>query len=153
MTIRRRLALPAALLAALLALALAWPGGGALGHSYRHGDVQIGHIWAKPAAAGDGLAVFGPLLAGGKGDRLVGASSPDAERVGFRRMENGRETVLPALDLAPGQVLALAEWREHIRLEGLKRTLREGDRVPLTLRFAGAGPIEVEIHIETTPGH
>jgi periplasmic copper chaperone A len=137
---------------AAVLLALLWLPGDGTAHSYRHGDVQIGHVWAPPAD-GDTAAVYMPLLARGAPDRLVAASSPAAERVRFRRVENGRIEWLDEIALEPGRPLGLAEWREHLWLDGLTRPLRRGDRVPLVLRFAEAGEIEVEIHVETAPGH
>lgn len=137
---------------AALVLAVAFWAASVAAHSYRHGDVQIGHVWAPPAD-GDTAAVYMPLLAHGAADRLVDASSPMAERVRFRRVENGREAWLDEIALEPGVPLGLAEWREHVWLEGLSEPLRKGDRIPLVLRFAEAGEIEVEVYVETAPGH
>ncbi|MFD1381356.1 copper chaperone PCu(A)C [Fodinicurvata halophila] len=49
-----------------------------LAHSYKLGDLSIGHIWAPPPVEGaDGLPVYGPFLNNGNESiTLVGASSP-----------------------------------------------------------------------------
>ena len=137
-------------LAVILALpSLAWA------HSARLGDVMIGHMWAMPTGPeAEGAMVFMPLLNNGENaERLVGASSPAAGEAYLRKGKGEDAERLEALDLEPGQPVALAEWREHIWLEGLEAPLKVGDRVPLTLHFENAGQITVDVWIETEPGH
>lgn len=145
-----RIRLPIALVTAMIAVVLGATEAAA--HSYRHGHVQIGHVWAPPAD-GDGAAVYMPLIARGAPDRLIAASSPAAEHVSFRKEVNGNIEEFDEISLEADRPLGLAEWREHLWLEDLTVPLREGDRVPITLHFAEAGEITVEIHVETTPGH
>lgn len=149
---RRRLARGALL--ALLAAA-GWPVGLARAHSYKLGDIAVGHLWAPPPAAGaDGLPVYGPLLNRGETTvRLVGVSSPLAERVRFRRRQDDKTAWPEALELMPMRPLALAAWREHIWVEGLKRSLGEGERLPLLLDFGPAGQLEADAVIEGAAGH
>ena len=43
-------------------------------------------------------------------------------------------------DLTPGGA--------HLMLIGLKRTLKPGETLPITLEFAKAGKVPVELHVE-----
>ncbi len=117
--------------------------------------MEVGHVWAPPSdPKAGGVAVYGPLLNVGKdADRLVGASSPIAEKVRFRIAKDGKTTWPEAVDLAPGRPLALAPWRVHIWLSGLKHPLKDGDSFDLVLNFAKAGQHTVTVIVERTPGH
>ena len=143
----------AALLAAA-ALALLAPSA-ASAHSYVFGSMEVGHVWAPPPdPKADGIPVYGPLLnVGAAADRLVAASSPIAERVRFRIAKDGKTTWPDAVELAPGKPLALAPWRVHLWLSGLKRPLKDGDSFELTLTFAKAGTHAVQVIVEHAAGH
>src|SRR3546814_11109635 len=95
-----------------------------------------------------------PILNNGETpDRLVVAASPVAAQVRFRAAKDGETRWPEAIPLAPGKPFALAEWREHIWLTGLKRPLKPGDRFPLTLTFAKAGKLDIEVMVEESGGH
>lgn len=127
----------------------------ALAHSYELGRIAIGHIWAPPAEAGAAsAAVYGPILNRGEAPaRLIEASTPVAEQARFRA-ENAGEVRWPeAIEFPPGRPVALAAWREHIWLSGLRRPLVEGSSFGLTLDFGDAGSITVEVVVERSAGH
>lgn len=127
----------------------------ALAHSYTLGDLMIGHVWAPvPGEGATTLPVYVPLMNRGEEPvRLIAASSPIAADVRFRKAKDGEAEWLPAIEVGPGAVLALAAWREHIWLTGLNRQLGEGDTFPLTLDFGAAGEITIEVMVEQSPGH
>src|SRR3546814_15473315 len=59
-------------------------------HSYKLGDLMIGHAWAPPSDGGE-AAVYMPILNTGETpDRLVGAASPVAAQVRFRARSEER---------------------------------------------------------------
>lgn len=147
-----RFATRMAALGAALLLTLAAPLA-AQAHSYRFGDIDIGHVWAPPPAGGvDGVAVYGPLFNEGQHPvRLVGASSPIARAVRFRVVKDGQERWLKEIDLPVGVPVSLAGWREHIWLSGLKKPLKAGDRFDLTLDFGDAGSKTVEVMVQASP--
>jgi len=124
-------------------------------HSYKLGDIAVGHIWAPPPEDdAEGLAVFGPILnQGGATVRLVGASTPIAGQVRFRRLSDGAATWVDAIELRPGKPLALAAWREHIWLSELRKPLKNGDAFDLTLDFGSAGTLKIKVEVETAGGH
>ena len=131
---------------AVLGLLVAGPAGA---HSFTAGPIEIGHPWAPPAAAGDGSVYLVLATRGKSGDRLIGASTPIAERVEIRD-EAGNP--LDGLDILPKRPFALRPGRRFLALIGLKQPLELGDSFPLTLRFKEAGAIEVTVIVETTPG-
>lgn len=121
-------------------------------HSYTHGDIAIGHAWALPAQSGDGQAFF-PLVNNGKErDELVAARSPICALIELRRNNRYDDPPLTTFVLEPGKPVALRPTARHLRLMGLKAPLLPGQRFTAILDFLNAGEIEVEFHVETTPG-
>lgn len=95
---------------------------------------------------------------GAEPDRLVGASSPAAARVGLHLslVEGGVMRMRPvdALDLRPGETVAMTPGGAlHLMLEGLKDPLVAGGTVPISLQFEHAGDVEVEAGIVGPGGH
>lgn len=125
---------------------------GAQAHSYRIGEIQIGHPWtrATPPAAKVAGAFMSFTNEGGTADRLVGGSSPIAEKVEIHTMEmtGGIMKMRPladGLEVPAGAKVELAPGGFHVMLIGLKQPIVEGDKVPLTLTFEKGGDIEVEL--------
>ena len=137
-------------LAALLAVS---GPGAACAHGYQLGDLAIGHIWAPPTAD-HAVGVYVAIMnQGAQPERLIGASSAIADEVRLRAVQDGQARWLEAVDLAPGEVVALAPWREHLWLTGLKRPLREGDSFEMTLDFESAGAVTVTVVVEAAASH
>ncbi|RDD63416.1 copper chaperone PCu(A)C [Ferruginivarius sediminum] len=142
----RRIALTLAVLLLLLP-------GSALAHSAKLEKIAIGHAWAPPTEA-DAGPVYMPLLNDGDSEvHLVELSSPVAEKVYLRTGKGANAERIGDLVLQPGQPLALAAWRVHVWMEGLKRPLKVDDRFLLTLRFKDAGEVAIDVIVESTPGH
>ena len=137
---RRRLLLaaPLALLAARRASA----------HSYKLGNIEIGHPWARPSAT-DAAAVFLAMSNLGRNtDRLTGGATPVAKEVLLRDQDG---SALEYLELPPHHPLALRPGRRYIALRGLKGPLALDDSFPLTLRFDHAGEVSVTVMVEDGP--
>jgi len=138
--------------AAALGVALA---SSAFAHSYKFGDIEVGHLWAPPTSAASKTEtdVYGPIFNSGKsGDRLLSATSPLAEKIEFR---TGKDEAAAgaAIDLPPSKPVSLAAWGTHLRFIGLKHPLKEKDWVPLHLVFENAGAHDVKVLIEAAPTH
>lgn len=127
----------------------------ALAHGYRAGTLSIQHPWSRETAVGQ--AVGGGFLSisnsGNREDRLLSGTSPVAAEVqlhtmtvdgGVMRMRQVTDGIaIPAkgsVDLKPGGY--------HIMFMGLKRQLRQGERVPVTLRFQRAGSVTVQFAVQ-----
>ncbi|MDL2337098.1 MAG: copper chaperone PCu(A)C [Pseudomonadota bacterium] len=78
-------------------------------------------------------------------DRLIGASTPVAERA-----EMGGASAAPAVNfvIAAGQSSALNEQGTYLKLVGLKLPLYVAGSYPLTLVFEKVGPIETNLSID-----
>jgi hypothetical protein len=138
-------------LLALAAGAMLLMTGGAGAHSYRLGAIQIGHLWAKPPTHGE-LEVLGPLFnSGTTPDQLIAAHSSVVRAVTFQRETAGKEQTLQAIDIPAGEAVSLAPWSQGIRLTGVASTVQVGSTIPLTLEFAHAGRIDVEVLVERSP--
>jgi periplasmic copper chaperone A len=123
-------------------------------HSYRQGDIQIGHAWARatPSQA-TAAAVYMPFLNVGKQpDRLLAVSTPIATSAMLHASstDNGinRMTGLENLLLPPQRPIALRSGGTHIMLMGLRRPLQVGERFPLILQFQQAGTITIEVIVQ-----
>ncbi|MGE0231824.1 MAG: copper chaperone PCu(A)C [Flavobacteriaceae bacterium] len=140
---------PVANSAAVLALTLmAFAPGAVSAHNYTLGKIAIGHVWAKPAEHGGATAVYGPIFDQGKDPVTLKSVSTPVGRAGFGSGKEGASGQLDHIDIPAGRPLALAAWREHIRVENLARSLKAGDHFPLTMDFGTAGRITVEVEIE-----
>jgi periplasmic copper chaperone A len=147
---------PGRILLAGLALFAA---GAAHAHDYKLGRIAIGHPWARPTAEGTkaGAAYLTLENAGGEADSLVGVNSPVAGQAQIHETTNDggvmkMRQVQGGVALAPGATVAFKPGGYHIMLLGLKQKLAEGEHIPLTLTFAKAGSIGVEMYVERSPG-
>lgn len=118
--------------------------------------LKIGRPWARPALAGRAGAGYLTITnAGRSADTLLGAESPVAARVTIHEMSMAggimRMRALPSLTIGAGAAVAFAPGGMHLMLEGLKRDLKVGDRVPATLTFAKAGKVAVVFAIQDAP--
>ena len=84
-------------------------------------------------------------------DRLVGASSPAAAKVELHVTEKKGDVLrmreVKAYDIPAGGSFELAPGGAHLMLVDLKAPLKEGAKVPLTLRFEKAGEVKVELQV------
>jgi copper(I)-binding protein len=142
-----------ALLAVLL-VGAALGGPQAAAHGYGAGDLQVRHPWTRTTPAGATVAAGYLEIrnSGQQADRVVGASTPAAERVEFHvqvqegdvlKMREVKDFGVPAR-----QRLTLRPGGSHLMLVGLKQALVKGARVPLTLRFERAGELQIELEVQ-----
>ena len=84
-------------------------------------------------------------------DRLVGASSPVAARVQthvtVREGEVFRMREVKGYDVPANGSFELTPGGAHLMLVDVKRPLKEGGKVPLTLRFQRAGEVKTELQV------
>lgn len=125
-------------------------------HDFRAGNLSIDHPYATPSLPGvsTGAAyVRGIRNKGQEADRLIGASTPVAERVELHTMKMDgdvmRMRALDGIDLPAGQEVQLRHGQaQHLMLVGLKKPLVAGDRFDLTLRFEKAGATTVKAWVQ-----
>ncbi len=68
-------------------------------------------------------------------------------------MRSGEDAPMREIMLEPKRPIALRAGRPHLALHGITQPLAAGDEFPLTLRFAGAGSVEVTVMVEAAPAH
>jgi len=140
---------------ALFAVAMFLVCNSAWAHSYKFGDIEVGHLWGPPpsAAKSNEIDVFGPIFNSGvKSDRLLSVTSPLAQKVEFCIGKNEAASAA-AINLPPGKPVSLASWGVHLRLIGLKQVLTDKDWVPIHLVFEKAGAHDAKVLIEAAPTH
>jgi periplasmic copper chaperone A len=138
--------------AAIGLLALLVP---ALASGQTAGDLAISHPWTRPTPGtmtpGVGymtLENHGPV-----DDRLLSAESPAAGAVTMHKSEvkDGIARMLPheeGIAIPAHGSASLEPGGYHLMLSNLKAPLALGQAVPLTLTFAKAGRVTVELRVE-----
>jgi hypothetical protein len=106
--------------------------------------------WTRPVPAGMNGAGYLTIVNRGRiADRLIGASSPAAVKVSIHqsRQVGGVMTMraIPFLDVGAGGRVSLAPGGLHLMLEGLRRPLRVGQSLPVSLIFAVAGQVRANL--------
>lgn len=125
--------------------------------------IEVRDAWARETNAATTAIYLTAANNGGTGDRLTGASSATGNASlhvtqsvdGIARMRPVPQS--EGLALPAGDELTLRPGGAHIMLTGLRRPLRAGDTIPLTLVFAGSGATPIEVPVrpagETNHGH
>jgi hypothetical protein len=137
--------------AVMAALMLTLTATGAMAQS--SGDITVESIWARatPPGAKTGAIYLTLANKGDSDDKLVGASTPAAAMAGLHTeiMANGVMEMRPvkSVDVPAGGKAVLKPGARHIMLMGLKQRLKQGAHFPLTLRFAHAAPLTVQVEI------
>ncbi len=137
-----------ALMAALMLAGAAAPSLAAPGRA----SIVVEDAWCPPTPPGAPTAAgyltlrnLGPV-----GDRMTGASSPRAAQVTLHSMSKAggimrMREVTGGLAAPPGaRVEVQPGGAMHLMLIGLKRPLRAGEHVPVTLRFSRAGEVHAD---------
>lgn len=143
----------AALIAAGAAVAVL-AGVPAAAHSYEKGDMRVRHPWTRATPPGAAVAAGYMEIrnSGARPDRLVGASTPVAERVELhltvREGEVMRMREIPQLEVPARQRVTLRPAGAHFMIVGLRKPLAKGEQVPLTLRFERAGALQVMLEVQ-----
>ncbi|TAK91284.1 MAG: copper chaperone PCu(A)C [Burkholderiaceae bacterium] len=124
-------------------------------HEYTHGALQINHPWVRASIPGasNGAAYIVNISNHGKtGDALIKISTPIAHGAELHQhiMEGSMVKMFPVkrIDIPAGGSATLSPGGYHIMLFGLKQELKTGERYPMTLTFAKAGRIEIEVKAE-----
>lgn len=112
---------------------------------------KVEDAWARPTVAGQAagggfLKITSPVA-----DRLLGASSPAAKAVELHTMQMDGDVMrmreVPAIELPAGRTVELRPGGLHVMFIGLAQPLKEGQSVPLTLRFEKAGELQVQMQV------
>ena len=123
-----------AALAATLLLAAA-------GEPWAGSTVVVTRPWVRATVEGQTATAAYMTLASDRDLVLVAVSSPVAGRAAIHEMQmrDGRMTMrpVPRLTLGAGRPVSLRQGHFHVMLEAIKRQLKAGETVRLTLRLTG----------------
>ena len=114
---------------------------------------QVKQPWSRamPPTAPTGAVYFVLHNPAGMADRLIGASTPRAEKAELHQHvhENGlmRMRQVDAVSLEPRGRVIFEPGGYHVMLFGLKQPLVAGDRFPITLHLETAGDVTTEVQV------
>lgn len=126
----------------------------ATAHGYGKGELQVRHPWARATPPGAKVAAGYLELrnSGNEPDRVVGASTPAAERVELHVLSREGDVMkmreVKGFEVPARQRLVLRPGGSHLMIVGIKRPLVKGERVPLTLRLERAGELHIELEVQ-----
>jgi len=124
-----------------------------LGHPARAGETAVSEAWARATPPGASVAAAYLTIdnSGGGADRLLGVASAAAGRVEVHETRREGEVMrmrkAEPLDIGAGERVVFLPGGLHVMLMELKAPLRQGERLPLTLRFERAGEVQVEAEV------
>jgi len=116
-------------------------------------QITIADAWSRATAPGAKIAAGYMTIrnASRTPDKLVSASSPAADKVQTHvTVKDGdifRMREVKGYDIPAGGAFELKPGGAHLMLVNIKAPLKEGDKVPLTLRFERAGELKTELHV------
>jgi periplasmic copper chaperone A len=116
-------------------------------------QVSVDKPWSRATPPGAKVgAGFMQLRNAGAADRVVGASSPVAGRVEMHiTVRDGdvmRMREVKSFEVPAGGSFELKPGGAHLMLMDLKRPLKKGEKVPLTLKLEKGGEVKVELTVE-----
>ncbi|WP_299006842.1 copper chaperone PCu(A)C [uncultured Caulobacter sp.] len=125
-------------------------------HAAPAAKVAATDAWCRPTVAGALAAGCYVTLTAKAEDRLVSVESPAAARgeIHTMSMDGGvmrMRQLTDGLALPAGKAVALKPGADHIMLIGPKAQLKEGAKVPMTLKFKSAPPLTIEAVVKTPP--
>ncbi|WP_320203625.1 copper chaperone PCu(A)C [Agrobacterium rosae] len=124
-------------------------------HDFKAGSLELKHPWS--AKAPPVAPVLGAYLmivnTGSEADRLVGGSTPAAERLELHEstLVDGVARMRPAkqgIEIQAGETVKLEPGGAHIMLVNPRQRPGEGEKFKATLQFEKAGPVEVEFVVQ-----
>jgi hypothetical protein len=116
-------------------------------------QIKIDNAWTRATAPDAKIAVGYMVIRNGAAvaDRLIGASSPAAERVEphitVRDGEVMRMREVKGYDIPARGSFELKPGGAHLMLVNIKAPFKEGAKVPLTLRFERSGEVKTELNV------
>lgn len=99
-------------------------------------------------------AIFLEIMNHGAADRLIGASADVAEKAELHTHVEDANGVMQMMQIEGGVDIpahgghSFDRGGDHIMLLGLNRGLKQGDTIQLTLRFAEAGDVVVQLPVD-----
>lgn len=130
---------------------------GAMAESAKVGQVMIDAPWARVTLQNRPAAAYMKVHnMGDAADSIVAATTPLADRVEIHThsMTDGvmRMRKIEAIDLPAKVVTELKPGGLHLMIFGLKRLVKKGEMIPITLTLKEAGQVEVNARVGAKAG-
>ena len=113
--------------------------------------ITVQDPWTRATPPGSKVGAGYMAIKSAAADRLIGASSPAAAKVEMHVTEKNGDVLrmrqVKAYDIPAGGSFKLSPGGAHLMLVDLKAPLKEGTKVPVTLRFEKGGEIKVELEV------
>lgn len=117
-------------------------------------QVKVDDPWVRATVAQQTSTGAFMLLTAKSDSKLVGAASPVAEHVELHKMTMENDIMkmrqIPELALVASQPVALASGGYHIMLINIKKQIREGNVIPMTLTFEDQDGNRTQMQIQAT---
>jgi len=113
-------------------------------------QVQIEKPWARATAPGATIAGGYMVIRnqGAAGDRLLSASSPASAKVELHVTSNDNGVMkmreVPGYDVPAKGTFQLKPGGAHLMFMDIKHPFKEGEKVPVMLKFEKAGEVKAE---------
>jgi copper(I)-binding protein len=121
------------------------------GSVWAQGTPTVDGAWARATSASAQTGAAYLVVHGVAGDAVTGFSTPAAGSAMLHRSQSvgGVMEMRPVenLPLQAGQDVKLSPGGLHVMLMGLKHPLKAGDHFPLTVSFAHAAPVTVDVTV------
>jgi hypothetical protein len=116
-------------------------------------QIKIDNAWARATAPGAKIAAGYMVIrnGGATADRLIGVSSPAAEKVETHvTVKDGdvfRMREVKGYDIPPKGSFELKPGGAHLMFVNIKAPFKEGQNVPASLKFERAGEVKIEFRV------
>ena len=118
-------------------------------------QVKVEGAWARPTVPGQQGGGGFLTVTSSAGDRLVGGSTPAAQRFELHTMAMKGDVMemrqLEAIELPAGKAVEFKPGGLHVMFIGLAQPLALGSKVPVTLKFEKAGEVKVDFEVASRP--
>ncbi|RXZ34091.1 copper chaperone PCu(A)C [Oxalobacteraceae bacterium CAVE-383] len=128
------------------------------GETLAAGNIAVGHSFARATVPGQpsGGAYISIENKGKEADTLKSVSTPIAKSAELHAMSMDGNVMkmrdVDSIDLKPSEKISMQPGDGyHIMLMGLSKPLKNGDHFPMTLTFAKAGKVNIDVEVEA-PG-
>lgn len=117
--------------------------------------IEVREAWMRPAAQGENGAVYFVIHNRGPQDTLTGVSSDIAEAVEMHESTMSGDVMqmhrLDSVPLAASSEIKFEPGGLHVMLIDLKKDLKIGDEVEITLHFTNFEDIDVTVPVSDMP--
>lgn len=122
------------------------------------GSISITGAYTRATVPGQAAAGgFMKIMSSGAADQLISASAPVSDDVQLHTMKMDGNVMqmreVKQIDVPANGAVDLKPGGLHLMFMNIKAPLKAGDVVPVRLKFAKAGEVEVKVPVNAPGGH